>query len=479
MLNVEDMPWLRDRRVEDVIIFPFAGYICMAMEACRQQAQWKGGNFNRVTLQHVSVHRPLILSESAVELQLSMTPWNEGFNSFSDTRSHFKVSSWTSKRGRLDHCTGLVAATLPDQQNPVSTRAETRVGLDHRMGDLSEIRNRCSEYKDADHLYLLCDAVGFHYGPTFRRVQDVCMGHQKGTYTVALPDTLTCMPYNRQSDYIFHPISLDGILQGATMFLVGGDKSFEGSYMTVSIREISVALGMFDDPGSNFQIHAMYTPADAFSMKPSFEYVVLYMQRAAHPCGVVIKGVVESRVAQAEIAQEGSKSRSLRTQWEPSMSPLYQDGLDAMLSLPPNFYDTQTSRRLEDMGFDYIKEALHQTSFDKIPATYLQKLYAWMESKMHKINCDFTNQKAYEPNGSISNSKTDDSNGDVAKGQVSIESTGEASNRKVHNEQLLNENTSDKGFPISKVHNQPSGVLTNGQMLERKVPDLNIGKIID
>lgn len=78
MLNVEDMPWLRDRRVEDVIIFPFAGYICMAMEACRQQAQWKGGNFNRVTLQHVSVHRPLILSESAVELQLSMTPWNEG-----------------------------------------------------------------------------------------------------------------------------------------------------------------------------------------------------------------------------------------------------------------------------------------------------------------------------------------------------------------------------------------------------------------
>ena len=91
VLTVEDVPWLRDHSVQDVIIFPMAGYLCMAMEACRQQAQWKGRKIDRLTLQHVTVQRPLTLSDStAVELHLSLTPWNEGSSSCSDTASHFK-----------------------------------------------------------------------------------------------------------------------------------------------------------------------------------------------------------------------------------------------------------------------------------------------------------------------------------------------------------------------------------------------------
>ena len=75
VLAIEDVPWLRDHAVQEVVIFPVAGYLCMAMEACRQQSQWKGRSFDRVTLQYVSVHLPLALSDSAaVELHLSLTP---------------------------------------------------------------------------------------------------------------------------------------------------------------------------------------------------------------------------------------------------------------------------------------------------------------------------------------------------------------------------------------------------------------------
>ena len=136
----------------------------MAMEACGQQAQWKGRAFDRVTLQHVTVARPLTLSESApVELWLSLSPWNEGSYSPSDTWSNFKISSWTSEGGWSDHCKGLVTAALPDQHNPVSRRNESRIGLEHQMGNLSDLRNRCKEPKDPDHLYEACEAAGFHF----------------------------------------------------------------------------------------------------------------------------------------------------------------------------------------------------------------------------------------------------------------------------------------------------------------------------
>ena len=490
MLTVEDVPWLRDHRVQDVIVFPMAGYLCMAMEACRQQSQWKRRVFDRLILQHVTVARPLTLVESAaVEIRLSLTPWNEGSYSPSDVWSNFKVSSWTSERGWLDHCSGLVAATLSDQQNPISRRDESRVGLQHQMGKLSEFRDRCKEPKDRDYLYWLCDQAGFQFGPTFRTVQEVQLApsHREGTYTFQVPDTLTCMPYNRQSDYIIHPITLDTVFQGSTMFLAE-DHGGLSSHMPISIREITLAVGMVENPGSVFLNHATTAARDAFSRRRSFDYVVVDMQTASLPSVIVATGVVQAPVQGIEMAQEGSESRCLWTQWEPSMSYVDQGDLEAMLSLPPpKLYDLQASRELDEMGLDYIKQALRHTSLDEVPATYMRKLYVWMESKVSESNGDFPHHKTHESNGDGTNSKTrlgftDDVPHRLEKdlnGEIPLKAKGNASHNNadivdgvVANGQKI-EHASNEDIPISKVHNEPNGILTKSQDLERKTPDIN------
>lgn len=503
VLTVEDVPWLRDHSVQDVIIFPMAGYLCMAMEACRQQARWKAKTFDQVTLQHVSVQRPLNMSDSAaVELRLSLTPWNDGAYSYSDNWSRFKVSSWARERGWLDHCSGVIAATLADEQNPVSRRNESQVGLQHHLGDLSELRSRCKESRDADDLYRRCDAAGFHFGPTFRRVQEVQMGPpDEGTYTVTVPDTLTCMPYNRQSDYIIHPISLDVIFQGSTMFLGEENRPDEKPYMPVSIREVTVAVGMVEDPGSIFQVHARTTLPDAFSKTRSFDYVALDMQRTSHPCGVVAKGVVESPVPDVEIAQDG-KPRCLRTQWEPSMSFLKQGNAEAMLSLPPpRDYNSQGSRKSEEMGLEYIKQALRrQIDVEDIPTTHLRKLYAWMRSRLYETDSDYTNDETHGSNGDVAKGKTpiesiDDGphvvtrslKGAGANGEVLVKVNcdvpyGEEDNSnsyiasKLHLGLSVQDSTADGKNPSSEVHTQPNGVWADDQALGGTVPEVDIRK---
>ena len=100
--------------------------------------------------------------------------------------------------------------------------------------------------------------------------------HQ-AAYTVTTPDTLSCMPFFRQSDYMIRPISLDVVFQGATLFLAEGISGIEVRYMPVSIQEMTVTAGMADIPGSVFRIYATSQPPDAFRRKRPLDYVVVDM----------------------------------------------------------------------------------------------------------------------------------------------------------------------------------------------------------
>ena len=408
-IAVEDVPWLRDHSIQDVIVFPMAGYLSMAMEACRQQTHWKGISFDYMTIRDVAVRQPLTMSElTPIELRLSLSPYSQGSYSFSETWSHFKVSSWTSDRGWLDHCSGQVAARPLDQHNPVCARDERNSGLNHQMGDLSGLENLCRDPRHADSLYQICESSGFHYGPMFRGVQEIRLGpsHQ-AIYTVKIPDTRSCMPFLKQSDYMIHPISLDLVFQGATLFLTEGSGGMEVPYMPVSIQEINVSAGILDGPGRVFKIYATSEPPDAFLRKRTFDYVVRDMQRASQPCGIVVKGIVEAPVPGNDESQSTDASRCLRIQWEPSMSYPRESELEAVLSIPPvEPQDPEEIRRLDNLSLDYIRQALNQTNFSDVPSGHLRKLYLWVEltacdKRGHLSNREVVNGKV--PNGHLSN----------------------------------------------------------------------------
>ena len=384
VIAVEDVPWLRDHSIQGMIVFPMSGYLCMAMEACRQQSHWRGISFDHITLRDVATRQPLTMADSnPIELRLSLTPYSEGSRSFSETWSHFKVSSWTSDRGWLDHCSGLVAPRSVEEQNPVSRRKESHGGLDHQMGDLAKLEVLCRDPRNADDYYQLCEDVGFYYGPTFRAVQEVRTGRShQATFTVTTPDTLSCMPFFKQSDYMIHPISLDAVFQGASLFIAAGISGMGKPYMPVSIEEISVTAGILDEPGSVFRVYATSVPPDAFSRKQSFDYVVLDTHKVSRPCRIVVKGVVEAPVEGDDVSQSVDASRCLRIQWEPSMSYPRDTAFETILSVPSaERRDPEEIRRLDNLSLDYIKHALRQTDIADVPLGHLRKLYLWIKSE--------------------------------------------------------------------------------------------------
>ncbi|KAI0889325.1 fatty acid synthase S-acetyltransferase [Annulohypoxylon maeteangense] len=105
MFHLPNAPWVRDHKVGDDVVFPFAGYIAIAGEAVRQITEINEG----FSIRHIVVSMALVLSEGKpTEMMTTFRP-HRLTNSLNSSWWEFTVSSfnghvWTK------HCTGEVTA---------------------------------------------------------------------------------------------------------------------------------------------------------------------------------------------------------------------------------------------------------------------------------------------------------------------------------------------------------------------------------
>ncbi|KAK3170551.1 putative secondary metabolism biosynthetic enzyme [Lepraria neglecta] len=297
MLRADEVPWLRDHRVQELTVFPMAAYLCMGMEACRQQASWRDANYDRILFREISVHQALSIPESTpVELRLSLAPYAEGPRMSSDKWSEFKIYSWTNDRDWLKHCRGLVASEhSKEQNNPVNSVAKAQHRSKGSVDDLDPFKNTCSNPADAASIYSMVAEAGFDYGPTFRHMEDVIMGPSVVRYKATVPDSAALMPCCHESVYIIHPITLDVIFQSVWPLIINGRDSLNVPYMPIAIREMTVSTTLTVTPGAAHQVIAQMEEADKFSKKLSINIDTFDMQNSLGTPDVVIRGLIMAR----------------------------------------------------------------------------------------------------------------------------------------------------------------------------------------
>lgn len=320
VLRVDDVPWLRDHKVEDLNVFPLAGYLCMAMEACRQKASWSGIKPNSIEFREVSVHQALAISDSdSVELRLSLTPFHEGPRSSSDRWSQFRVFSWISERGWLEHCRGLIKPRSADVTNPLESDVAIRHRLQSCADDFFHKTSLCTDPVEAEYVYRRAAGLGFEYGPIFRQMEQVMSGPSQVVHNIIIPDTSACMPVKCESDYAIHPITLDVILHGSEAFRVQSAKFPSVPYMPIAIREMTVLLELPTQPGAVFRVYTRVHELDTFSKKQTFDMDARDIQNQSNS-GVSIRGLIEVPLLQSQTSQDLGRARCLRTQWEPCVT---------------------------------------------------------------------------------------------------------------------------------------------------------------
>ncbi|KAI8631471.1 Aft9-1, partial [Xylariaceae sp. FL1651] len=246
MVGVEGLPWLRDHVVDGLIVFPGAGYLCMAMEAASQLAsdRYPEKKIERMRVQNVSFLKGLVIPEgrSRVEVQLAFNPIDGADN---NTMQHgFSVTAFTGDEHWNEHCRGSVAVEFaPEEQQSF----ETLVTYGEVSGQLDPGSTRQIQSSD---LYQELRKVGNAYGPTFSGIEEFQLSDDVAVSTVAIPDVQSVMPANHMKRHIIHPTTLD-ILLHTTLPLVN-QKLGAGSVMPVRIDNLVISLGVENAPSAVF-----------------------------------------------------------------------------------------------------------------------------------------------------------------------------------------------------------------------------------
>ena len=221
LLDIADVPWLKDHKMGDDILLPGSGFITMAVEALYQKTRATGPEDAVITspnhlsyrFRNIRFNKALVVEEgvqSVITLSLTEKPGSKNWH-------EFRVSTNTADVF-VDHCTGSIRV-----QDSVEE-------------PLSEADRRPLEFPTSAKIwYKAQTAIGYGFGPDFQKVKKVesISGQRRGRSLVALNEPKS--KWSPQSYYPIHPASLDGCFQTVTPALWAGEHSSLNAVLVPSI----------------------------------------------------------------------------------------------------------------------------------------------------------------------------------------------------------------------------------------------------
>lgn len=185
MLHMDNVPWVRDHKINDDIIFPFAGYVAIAGEAVRQINEAEEG----FALRNVVVGAALLLTEGNAKEVVTSLRRHRLTNELDSEWWEFSIAShngtvWTK------HCTGQVRR---EDNTPSVSRNSTSLSRNVKSTTWYETMRRS----------------GLNYGPRFQGLTDI---HTSASEQVARA-TILESPETDKMNFHIHPTVTDFFLQ--------------------------------------------------------------------------------------------------------------------------------------------------------------------------------------------------------------------------------------------------------------------------
>ncbi|KAI1412955.1 polyketide synthase-like protein [Hypoxylon sp. FL1857] len=263
ILQLGEVPWMRDHKVESQVIFPASGYLAMAIEAISQILHLKDRPAHdspiSFELGNISIQSAFILQNEdevdagarGVELHTTMSPRKMSVTTTSADWYDFSISSWALGHITV-HCTGGIRVS-----QGIGRKSAVPVPdlVDHETWSMERWYEKFAE-------------EGLCFGPQFRSITSLSTNGNRtatgATSTVRLePPTAqdSCTKYD------MHPITIDACFQAAILGGTGGDLSSLGAYLPVFISECWIQSAQTKAPESEAQIHTRAVRAGMTAQK--------------------------------------------------------------------------------------------------------------------------------------------------------------------------------------------------------------------
>ncbi|KAH7397176.1 hypothetical protein BKA66DRAFT_566312 [Pyrenochaeta sp. MPI-SDFR-AT-0127] len=381
-LRLREQPWLRDHVVQGDVLFPACGYLCMAIEACRQMSVITPSTFLppgsqdslEYRLREVSISRALVVPESdeGVETSFSMRCNSSDDSTSLDVWHEFRVFSYTSNSGWVENCRGLVSVSRQmTGDNELAKEC---------LIEWSEANADGAQKIDPKSFYDGVDAIGLTYGPLFQGIKTISIDahvSDRAAGVVEVTNTRIANPKEFEHDRLLHPATLDSFLQLALAALGGVElRKLKGAMVPTFVEEICISANIAAQIGDQLNVvvgaerhGSRAAKANIFALDPVTSKPVVLMDGFRF---VAINGASASN--EVDLAPK----HCFKPVWEPDAELIGFHNLNKDLQAAPRPDDRpKTVRELELLSYHFIDQALQEIKNDEV-ATMLphhQKFY--------------------------------------------------------------------------------------------------------
>ncbi|KAK3345970.1 polyketide synthase [Lasiosphaeria hispida] len=334
ILSLDDVPWLKHHRMQSLMTFPLAGYLCMITEAACQRAKLRGQSANDIAgyrFRVVEVTKALIMDDGQdYEMVSSLRPYAEGTKTYSNDWDEFRVSSWTSARGWLEHCRGLISVRKPST-NPIHGAMEHRDARVRRQATRTD-----SHHVPLETFYAELEKLGAGYSSVFQMQPDArleVIGNRYSTGTVTVPDTASMMPSNYETPSILPTAFTDLFFQLTFPTMGAGRGEMPTLYMPSAIKELDINGAMPNQQGEKLQVVVQGLLPDSSAIVPNEFLVDAWSSDRVDPV-VSIRGFKMTRLNSDAAESEEPRPLCYKLQWHTLAETKTQDEVSKSRNTP-------------------------------------------------------------------------------------------------------------------------------------------------
>ncbi|KAL4794077.1 hypothetical protein BDV19DRAFT_390587 [Aspergillus venezuelensis] len=331
VIRPSEEPWVRDHKIQNLVLYPAAGYIAMAIEGARQLAD-KSREVSGFKLRDIQIGAAATVTDDAdLEIMLHMRPHAHGTRDKAFSWWEFSVSTCATGQELRQNCAGLILIEYRSSGSS-STSIENEVAAIAAAEKYKNVQTSCVAQEEPAKFYEDLASLGLNYGPTFSLMTDIRMGKGMSCSSVQVADhgSTVAPPASVTRPYIIHPTTLDAMFHAVFAALKGPGGVLKGAMVPKSIDEVTIAADM--DVAEKSIFHGFATAS-----KHGFKEIMSNVHMFDSSLGkqtVSITGFCCADVAGAvDMADAGAEAASLCTSniWLPAVELLSSEQLKSVV----------------------------------------------------------------------------------------------------------------------------------------------------
>ncbi|CAK3821415.1 polyketide synthase [Lecanosticta acicola] len=213
LLHLSNVPWVRDHRLGEDTVFPFAGYLAIAGEAARQIT----GIENGYSVRNIIVSTALVVTEGKPTEMISTFKPHRLTSSLNSSWWEFTVSSYNG-HAWVKHCVGEVSA-MAGQPSPAA--------------EVPSLPRKINAKK----YYETMQKGGLDLGPSFQTIEaiETSTGHENRAV-----GKVSNGKQGDEANYHIHPVTLDATIQIMGAGATNGSLRKTRTWLPTSIDSFTV-----------------------------------------------------------------------------------------------------------------------------------------------------------------------------------------------------------------------------------------------